>query len=228
MSLSKRTSYLRNQLLLRNPRRKIIDVTFVLIATNASIVPVALKYTSTHILARNVSLHSLDLNVFVLKRVDHVAFECPFPGCGRNFNVSSNMRRHFRNHSNSISSTGSSASASVTSSPAPATTSLPASPRMPAQPSPALSASSSGTTYTTTSSDSYVSSRDRSPTPSDDEDGIEIDVAEADIRNSSLSYTRSTALASYTFPAPPRPLSGKKIPSPLPLVDSFKFKRIDF
>lgn len=26
------------------------------------------------------------------------AFECPFPGCGRKFNVNSNMRRHLRNH----------------------------------------------------------------------------------------------------------------------------------
>ncbi|EKM58820.1 uncharacterized protein PHACADRAFT_248904 [Phanerochaete carnosa HHB-10118-sp] len=25
-------------------------------------------------------------------------FECPFPGCGRRFNVNSNMRRHLRNH----------------------------------------------------------------------------------------------------------------------------------
>ncbi|TDL15274.1 hypothetical protein BD410DRAFT_732986, partial [Rickenella mellea] len=25
-------------------------------------------------------------------------FECPHPGCGRQFNVSSNMRRHYRNH----------------------------------------------------------------------------------------------------------------------------------
>ena len=23
---------------------------------------------------------------------------CPFPGCGRRFNVNSNMRRHLRNH----------------------------------------------------------------------------------------------------------------------------------
>ncbi|KAJ7500073.1 hypothetical protein FB451DRAFT_944556, partial [Mycena latifolia] len=25
-------------------------------------------------------------------------FICPHPGCGRAFNVNSNMRRHFRNH----------------------------------------------------------------------------------------------------------------------------------
>ncbi|KAJ3753670.1 hypothetical protein EV361DRAFT_807986, partial [Lentinula raphanica] len=25
-------------------------------------------------------------------------FSCPFPGCGRKFNVSSNMRRHYRKH----------------------------------------------------------------------------------------------------------------------------------
>ncbi len=27
-----------------------------------------------------------------------IAFQCPFPGCGREFNVNSNMRRHYRNH----------------------------------------------------------------------------------------------------------------------------------
>lgn len=27
-----------------------------------------------------------------------IAFDCPYPGCGRAFNVSSNMRRHLRNH----------------------------------------------------------------------------------------------------------------------------------
>ncbi|SJL15184.1 uncharacterized protein ARMOST_18670 [Armillaria ostoyae] len=26
-------------------------------------------------------------------------FHCPFPGCGRSFNVNSNMQRHYRNHS---------------------------------------------------------------------------------------------------------------------------------
>ena len=30
-----------------------------------------------------------------------VAYVCPFPGCGRKFNVNSNMRRHFRNHTSS-------------------------------------------------------------------------------------------------------------------------------
>ncbi|KAJ7615747.1 hypothetical protein DFH06DRAFT_908859, partial [Mycena polygramma] len=25
-------------------------------------------------------------------------FRCPHPGCGRAFNVNSNMRRHWRNH----------------------------------------------------------------------------------------------------------------------------------
>ena len=29
------------------------------------------------------------------------AYRCPFPGCGREFNVNSNMRRHWRNHSRS-------------------------------------------------------------------------------------------------------------------------------
>ncbi|KAG7439654.1 uncharacterized protein BT62DRAFT_876340, partial [Guyanagaster necrorhizus] len=27
-----------------------------------------------------------------------IPFTCPFPGCGRGFNVKSNMRRHYRNH----------------------------------------------------------------------------------------------------------------------------------
>ncbi|THU80881.1 hypothetical protein K435DRAFT_694748, partial [Dendrothele bispora CBS 962.96] len=27
-------------------------------------------------------------------------FRCPYPGCGREFNVNSNMRRHYRNHNN--------------------------------------------------------------------------------------------------------------------------------
>ncbi|KAK0213440.1 hypothetical protein DFS33DRAFT_1249237, partial [Desarmillaria ectypa] len=26
-------------------------------------------------------------------------FRCPYPGCGRSFNVNSNMQRHYRNHS---------------------------------------------------------------------------------------------------------------------------------
>ncbi|KIK68346.1 hypothetical protein GYMLUDRAFT_153877, partial [Collybiopsis luxurians FD-317 M1] len=26
-------------------------------------------------------------------------FRCPYPNCGREFNVNSNMRRHYRNHS---------------------------------------------------------------------------------------------------------------------------------
>ena len=27
-----------------------------------------------------------------------IAYQCPYPGCGREFNVNSNMRRHWRNH----------------------------------------------------------------------------------------------------------------------------------
>ncbi len=38
--------------------------------------------------------HEFDFRSFF-----HAAFECPFAGCGRQFNVSSNMRRHYRNHS---------------------------------------------------------------------------------------------------------------------------------
>ncbi|KAG9309764.1 hypothetical protein JVU11DRAFT_10138 [Chiua virens] len=30
-----------------------------------------------------------------------IAYRCPYPGCGREFNVNSNMRRHWRNHSRS-------------------------------------------------------------------------------------------------------------------------------
>lgn len=29
----------------------------------------------------------------------YIAFQCPYPNCGREFNVNSNMRRHYRNHS---------------------------------------------------------------------------------------------------------------------------------
>lgn len=32
-----------------------------------------------------------------------VAFKCPYPGCGRLFNVNSNMRRHYRAHSSTDS-----------------------------------------------------------------------------------------------------------------------------
>lgn len=49
------------------------------------------------------------------------AFRCPFPGCGREFNVNSNMRRHYRNHTNpgaaSLFPTPSSAHPSYPSSP---------------------------------------------------------------------------------------------------------------
>lgn len=34
-----------------------------------------------------------------LTSVTVTAYACPFPGCGRRFNVNSNMRRHLRNHS---------------------------------------------------------------------------------------------------------------------------------
>jgi hypothetical protein len=32
------------------------------------------------------------------KDCDYPAFRCPWPECGREFNVNSNMRRHYRNH----------------------------------------------------------------------------------------------------------------------------------
>jgi len=36
-------------------------------------------------------------------RVSPAAFKCPFPNCGREFNVNSNMRRHYRKHLTSAS-----------------------------------------------------------------------------------------------------------------------------
>ncbi|KAF9067742.1 hypothetical protein BDP27DRAFT_1225398 [Rhodocollybia butyracea] len=33
-----------------------------------------------------------------LSLLNDLAFRCPYPGCGRRFNVSSNMRRHYRKH----------------------------------------------------------------------------------------------------------------------------------
>ncbi|KAF5343669.1 hypothetical protein D9758_014688 [Tetrapyrgos nigripes] len=45
-------------------------------------------------------------------------FRCPYPGCGRSFNVNSNMRRHYRNHASaSASSSSSSSSRSSTAGP---------------------------------------------------------------------------------------------------------------
>ncbi|KAJ7603867.1 hypothetical protein DFH06DRAFT_1255878 [Mycena polygramma] len=45
------------------------------------------------------------------------AFRCPYPSCGRQFNVNSNMRRHFRNHTTSAYAGASNASASSPVSP---------------------------------------------------------------------------------------------------------------
>lgn len=39
-----------------------------------------------------------DSNLFCLFVVVFPAFRCPWPKCGREFNVNSNMRRHLRNH----------------------------------------------------------------------------------------------------------------------------------
>ncbi len=36
------------------------------------------------------------------------AYRCPFPGCGKEFNVKSNMLRHYRSHTNPVPSSSSS------------------------------------------------------------------------------------------------------------------------
>ncbi|KAG7441009.1 uncharacterized protein BT62DRAFT_863486, partial [Guyanagaster necrorhizus] len=38
------------------------------------------------------------LRIHVNTHTGATPFRCPFPGCGREFNVNSNMRRHYRNH----------------------------------------------------------------------------------------------------------------------------------
>ncbi|KAJ6596176.1 hypothetical protein DFH09DRAFT_834630, partial [Mycena vulgaris] len=38
------------------------------------------------------------LHIHVNTHTGETPFICPHPGCGRSFNVKSNMRRHFRNH----------------------------------------------------------------------------------------------------------------------------------
>ncbi|KAK0468846.1 hypothetical protein IW261DRAFT_1012034 [Armillaria novae-zelandiae] len=40
------------------------------------------------------------LRIHVNTHTGATPFQCPFPGCGRGFNVNSNMRRHYRNHTN--------------------------------------------------------------------------------------------------------------------------------
>ena len=42
----------------------------------------------------------------------YIAFRCPWPNCGREFNVNSNMRRHHRNHASPASASSSSPSPS--------------------------------------------------------------------------------------------------------------------
>ncbi|PBK59266.1 hypothetical protein ARMSODRAFT_899505, partial [Armillaria solidipes] len=39
-----------------------------------------------------------NLRIHVNTHTGATPFRCPFPGCGRKFNVNSNMRRHYRNH----------------------------------------------------------------------------------------------------------------------------------
>lgn len=48
--------------------------------------------------------------------ISAVAFRCPYPDCGQNFNVLSSMRRHFRNH-NLSASNGNSEDANRSTSP---------------------------------------------------------------------------------------------------------------
>ncbi|KAI3595098.1 c2h2 conidiation transcription factor [Moniliophthora roreri] len=38
------------------------------------------------------------LRIHVNTHTGETPFRCPYPGCGREFNVNSNMRRHYRNH----------------------------------------------------------------------------------------------------------------------------------
>ncbi|SJL17178.1 uncharacterized protein ARMOST_20723 [Armillaria ostoyae] len=38
------------------------------------------------------------LRIHVNTHTGATPFQCPFPSCGRKFNVNSNMRRHYRNH----------------------------------------------------------------------------------------------------------------------------------
>ncbi|KAK0447025.1 uncharacterized protein EV420DRAFT_1240878, partial [Desarmillaria tabescens] len=38
------------------------------------------------------------LRIHINTHTGATPFQCPFPGCGRGFNVNSNMRRHYRNH----------------------------------------------------------------------------------------------------------------------------------
>ncbi|KAK0209472.1 hypothetical protein IW262DRAFT_1281489, partial [Armillaria fumosa] len=41
------------------------------------------------------------LRIHVNTQTGATPFRCPFPRCGKGFNVSSNMRCHYRNHTNS-------------------------------------------------------------------------------------------------------------------------------
>ncbi|KAF8233164.1 hypothetical protein L208DRAFT_1060855, partial [Tricholoma matsutake] len=38
------------------------------------------------------------LKIHVNTHTGATPFRCPWPDCGREFNVNSNMRRHYRNH----------------------------------------------------------------------------------------------------------------------------------
>lgn len=62
-----------------------------------SIALAVLRSTSTLTPAQSVRLSFLAVTRIGIHSAS-AAFECPFPGCGRRFNVNSNMRRHLRNH----------------------------------------------------------------------------------------------------------------------------------
>jgi hypothetical protein len=72
------------------------------IARNDSTVRAVYESTSILIRERNVSvlcllqLSSAYYDLFLMTTL--LAFQCPFKSCGRQFNVNSNMRRHYRNH----------------------------------------------------------------------------------------------------------------------------------
>lgn len=56
--------------------------------------------TRKHLLPPTSSISAGDLVLLIRLSL---AFQCPYPSCGREFNVNSNMRRHYRNHDSTSS-----------------------------------------------------------------------------------------------------------------------------